>query len=58
MVTGEKDRTKDKQLLDPYRKGAFHKLAKHILVVDPEIIKQIHDLFVSNDETIRRFVED
>jgi hypothetical protein len=32
VVTGEKDRNKISQLLQPYWQGAFHRLAKHILV--------------------------
>jgi len=58
VVTGEKDRVKVDLLLRPHWQGAFHKISRQTLVLTPDEIEDIHHVFSSHRETIKRFIED
>jgi len=57
VITGERDRAKVDLLLKPHWQGAFHRISRQTLVLTPEEIEDIHRVFSSHRETIRRFVE-
>ncbi|MEM2435581.1 MAG: winged helix-turn-helix domain-containing protein [Nitrososphaerota archaeon] len=58
VVTGERDRTKVKQLLEPYWRGAFHRLARYISVLNPQEVEEIHNVFTFYREVIKSFLEE
>ena len=58
VVTGEKDRHKVESLLNPFWDGSYHRIAKHTLVLTPEVVADIYGLFSRYDEIIRHFCQE
>jgi len=58
VVTGERDRAKVDLLLRPHWQGAFHKISAQTMVLTPEEIQAIHQVFSSHRQAIKRFIED
>jgi len=56
IVTGEKDRRRLRQLVDPLLSGTFHRLRRELTVLGPEDMEELYEVLSKQREIFKQFL--